>query len=195
MITEIGILGGTFNPIHNGHLIIAKKALEQLNLAKVYFVPSYNPPHKSDKHMVSYEHRIKMTALALQGKSRFDYSLLDYTPGKKSYTKNLIIKFQEKFPLDELVFIIGADNIPQLKTWRNYRWILDNVKIVAIQRNYSDTYNPVEYEERIRKIVIDPVDISSEEIRRKIREGESIKGLVPKDVAGYIKKYKLYENN
>lgn len=195
MSNKTGIFGGTFNPVHKGHIEVAGLALDRIGLNKIYFVPSYNPPHKNKHHIVSYDHRLKMLSLALQNDSRFDFSLLDYTPGEKSYTKNLIIRFREKYPQDSLFLIIGTDNIPQLKTWHDYKWILDNIKIIAIQRNYEDTGDPVDYHDRIQKIVIDPVDISSKGIRQRIKEGKSIAGLVPDPVIEYIKKYNLYEND
>jgi nicotinate-nucleotide adenylyltransferase len=195
MADKIGILGGTFNPVHNGHLTIALSVKEALGLNLVYLVPSSNPPHKNS-NLLPYQIRRKMLEIAIEPYPHLQISDLDYTPGRKSYTKHLIQAFREEHPLSKLFFLIGADNIPQLASWFDHQWLLDNVNIVAVNRpgNEIEEYRNLDYFPKLTVIDAKPVDISSAEIRRRLADGKNIDHLVPAEVARFIVSKNLYRN-
>jgi nicotinate-nucleotide adenylyltransferase len=192
---KLGILGGTFNPVHNGHLAIAKAVYKSLELDRVYLVPAFNPPHKGDEKIIDYEERFKLLELATESYPYLKVSRLDHTPGSVSYTKHLIERLKEKYPAASFYFIIGADNIPQISRWYDYKWLLDNVTFVAVPRGDFEIvdYWNLDYIEKIQSVDMESVDISSRMIRQKLARGEDISGLVPPVVAEYIHKHNLYE--
>lgn len=192
--SEIAILGGTFNPVHNGHIQIALYVLSKLSPDAVFLIPSGNPPHKEGKCCVSFIHRFNMVKLAADQHRNLIVSDIDNVPGEKSYTKNLIKSLWNRFPKTQLTYIIGEDNIPLLKTWYDYRWILDNVSIVAVKRALSGTYENVTYREKIRILDMCPVDISSEDIRERVAAGKDISPFVPERVKDYIIHHNLYRS-
>ena len=192
---RIGILGGTFNPVHNGHLSVALNLVIKLSLDLFYLVPSSNPPHKV-KDILPFEIRKNMLELAIESHPYLRISDLDHTHDKKSYTKHLIERFRKDFTQDELFFIIGADNIPQLSNWYDYRWLLDNINIVAVNRPGQDlsNYSHLEYFKKLTIVETSPVDVSSADIRKKLANNDAISGLVPPAVEEFIKKNHLYFN-
>ncbi len=192
---NIGVLGGTFDPIHYGHLAVAVESAKQVPLDRVYFAPSSNPPHKLPDQITAFFHRMIMVELAVDNYPHFYPSKLDYTSNKKSFTKHLIKKNQQQFPNDNVFLIIGADNITQLTTWYDYRWLLENVNIVAVNRKTNTDLTKVDYLERIRIINIEPVEISSSLIRERVFTGNDISDLVPLEVSEYIKTHGLYQSS
>ena len=186
---RLGILGGTFNPVHNGHLAIADTAYYNLHLDRVLLVPAYDPPHKAEEMIIPFEERIKMVGLAVEEFEYMEVSDLDHTPGEKSYTKHLIQRMSEHFPDTEFYFIIGEDNIPEIASWFDYEWLLQNVKFVAVTRKKIslDDYRLVPYLEKIIFLEMEPVDISSSLLRDKIARDEDITGFLPDNVRDYIR--------
>jgi nicotinate-nucleotide adenylyltransferase len=191
---KLGILGGTFNPVHNGHLAIAEAVYNSLQLDKIYMVPAYNPPHKENEKIIDFEERVRLLELATVTYPYLEVSRLDHTPGSVSYTKHLIERLKEKYPDASFYFIIGADIIPQLSSWYDYKWLLDNVTFVALPRGDFEIvdYWNLDYIEKIQSIDMDPVNISSRMIRQKLARDEDISALVPSVVAEYIKQNNLY---
>lgn len=191
---KIGILGGTFNPVHNGHLAVAETVHSSLDLDKVLLVPSSNPPHKEDEHLLPYEERMHLLELAIVSHPFMEISSLDYTPNEKSYTKNLIKRLREEYPGATFYFIIGADNISQITGWYDHRWLLDNITFVAVTREgYDENSLPVlDYLERIIFVYMEPVNISSSMLRDMLKTGKDISPFIPTPVRDYIIKHHLY---
>jgi len=189
---NIGIVGGTFNPVHNGHIAIALYSLERIPLDYIYLVPSSNPPHKNYSSLASFSHRVEMIKLAINNYPRLLCSELDYTGNDKSYSKYLIQRFKQQLPEAVLYFIIGTDNIPMLHTWFDYEWILNNVKIVAVNRKTAGKYRNLPWSDMISFLDMPPVDISSSELRKMIARGGSINASIPPAVSEYIFNKKLY---
>jgi len=185
---RIGILGGTFNPIHLGHLVLAQQVKDILGLYKVVFVPVFMPPHKEIIDEVSVEDRYKMVELAISGNENFDVSSMEIEAGGKSYTISTLEKFKSRYPQDELFFIAGSDSLRE--DWKDFSKILDLVKFVIVNRpNYSIDSN---IDKRINIIDINPIDISSSQIRSLIERKKSVRYLLPDKVIQYIDKNSLY---
>jgi pyruvate,orthophosphate dikinase len=193
---NIGVLGGAFDPVHYGHLKIAEFCKEKLKLDKVLFVPSGNPPHK--KPVASYQHRVKMLELALKDYSagwRILAELEKPSRIKHSYTIDTLKKLKKIYPHASVFFIIGEDNVPEIKGWHNYKNLFDYATFVVLRRPGVIQRSPnwrIEYKDKIRFIDSPKIDIASSDIRKKLSLGEKIDGLLPKVVADYIKKNKLY---
>ncbi len=189
---KIAILGGSFNPVHSGHIIIAREVYKKIRPSKFFFVPTSSHPLKTDTLFLSYEKRCALLKKALKDYPEFEISYLDKTEKKPSYTYYLVKKFQKLFPKSEIFFVIGKDIIGELHLWYKYQWLLDNIKFVVITRN---TDNPAEKPEFYNKLIfikIKPIDISSTMIREKIKKGEPITNLVPKSIEKeVIKDYSL----
>lgn len=198
----IGIMGGTFDPIHYGHLVTAEAARTEFNLDKVYFVPSGHPPHKNLEQVTKPEHRYLMTVLSICTNPSFEGSRLEIKRPGKSYAYDTVKSFKNAFPQNELYFITGADAIKEILTWHRVDEILDMCNFVAATRPgycLEDLKKeelkalPLEYLERILTLEVPAMAISSTDIRRRVREDKSIKYLLPEAVEQYIYKYKLYK--
>lgn len=187
---RIGILGGTFNPIHIGHLILAEEARQILRLDKVVFVPCYSPPHKSSKGLIEARHRLQMVKMTTAPHPSFEVSDIEIKAGGKSYTHETIQKLKEVFPGGRLFLIVGSDAIEELPNWKNFKKILELARIIIAQRpEFPVDSKPV----WARIIRIPRVAISSSDIRQRIKKGSSIRYLVPEAVERYIQKNKLYK--
>ncbi len=187
---KIGILGGTFNPIHIGHLILGEEACRILNLDRLIFVPAYLPPHKEERDLIDAEDRYKMVTLAIKGNPSFEVSKSEIKKKGKSYSIQTIREFKDRFGKKaELFLITGSDVLEELSMWKEIDKIfkLSNF-IVANRPGYPTKEVPPE----IRLISIIAINLSSSGIRERIREGKSIRYLVPENVWRYIVKKKLY---
>lgn len=189
-MTKIGILGGTFNPVHLGHLVMAEAARDQLELDRVYFVPSFLPPHKTSVNVVSHKHRLEMVRLALKGNKSFYCSDIEIKRKGKSYTIDTIKQFQNKFGAKEkFYFLLGEDGCEGLAKWKNINELKKLVNFVVVSRpgvSKRKTAIPV------KLVNIPGLDVSSSHIRHLIKTRHSIKYLVPKAVEKYIKEKKLF---
>ena len=186
---KIGILGGTFNPIHIGHLILAEEAREKLKLDKIIFVPAYLPPHKENSEIMDARHRYRMVKLAIKTNRYFLVSGIEIKRDGRSYTIDTLKEFKKIYPGDELYFIIGSDLLKYLEDWKDLDEIIKMVKFIAATRpGYPLEKIPV----YIATIPIRAVDISGFEIRKAISENKSFRYLVPEAVFNYINKCKLY---
>jgi nicotinate-nucleotide adenylyltransferase len=191
-LPRIGILGGTFDPPHNGHIAIAKAALSECELQKVLFIPAKYPPHKPVDKVTPERDRVQMLELAIKDYSEFEMSDIELKREGPSYTIDTLQEIKKLYSGVEIIFIIGADNILEIESWYRPDEILQAATVVAFNRPGFDLRG--KYESKIKMLKMSPVDISSSEIRDKIRANESIKDLVPAAVREYIEKNSLYKN-
>ncbi|HZJ76071.1 MAG TPA: nicotinate-nucleotide adenylyltransferase [Oscillospiraceae bacterium] len=198
---KIGIVGGTFDPVHYGHLFIAQTALDELNLNKVLFIPTGKPPHKREKLITEAYRRIDMLKLAIEGNPKFDISTTEIVREKTSYTIDTIKELQQYYnKKTKFYFIVGSDAFIKIEAWKEYKNLLGLTKFVVMARQiFKDQLLDEkikllteEYNADITRLEIPILDISSTDIRRRIREGRSIKYLLPGDVEAYIFNYGLY---
>jgi len=189
-MTRIGILGGTFNPIHIGHLTIAQMVREQIKLDKVLFIPSNLPPHKSRKHMVSAKDRYHMVRLAIRDNPHFEISDFEIKKEGKSYSIDTVSYFRDLFERGtKFFFIVGSDLLPTLHTWRQINEIQKIVSFVAVHRpGFKGKKSKV----KVKLITIPGLQTSSSYVRQRIISGKTVKYLVPDNVAQYITAKKLY---
>lgn len=187
---KIGILGGTFNPIHIGHLILAEEAREKLGLKKIIFVPTFLPPHKDNSNIAPASDRLTMIKLAIEGNKYFIVSDLEIKRNGRSYTIDTIKEFKEKFGSDDLYFIIGSDLLKYLEEWKDLNEIIKIVKFIAATRPGYPLEKIPSY---INTLPIRAVDVSAFEIRECVKENKSFRYLLPERVYNYIKKRGLYK--
>ena len=187
---KIGILGGTFNPVHIGHLILAEEAREKLGLDKIIFIPANLPPHKDNVNIANPQSRLKMLKLAIKGNKYFVVSDIEIKREGRSYTIDTIKVFKQKYAQDELYFIIGSDLLTYLDEWKDLDKIMSMVKFIAATRPGYPLENIPAY---IKTLSIRAVDISGFSVRQCVREGKSFRYLVPEAVYDYINKNRLYK--
>ncbi len=191
---KIAIMGGTFNPIHYGHLISAEQVRDGIGYDKILFVPSARPPHKSQPNMLSAEHRYQMVRLATTDNPNFEVSRIELDREGPSYTIQTIEILRNSYDIStELSWIIGADSLIEYKIWKDFNGVLEQCTMIVTTRpNYDLQLVPSEIRNRVRTYRITGIDISATEIRKRIRNSLSIQYLVPDSVAEYIKEHKLY---
>lgn len=198
---KTGIFGGTFNPIHNGHLIVAESVREQFGLDRVLFMPSGQPPHKRDSEVIDPEHRFEMVRLAVESNPFFEASRMEIDRSGFTYTVNTLQELRAQCGDEtEFYFIIGADVVPELVTWKDFRQVFRLCEFIAVLRPGFDREAfmgeigriSADYGAVIHTVGARLVDISSTEIRGRRMAGESIKYLVPDGVMEYIYKEGLY---
>lgn len=189
-MSRIGILGGTFDPPHNGHLALATAAIRELRLIRVIFIPARFPPHKPAEDVSSEGDRVAMLKLAIDVDSRFEVSKIELERDGPSFTVDTLARLKIDNPGDDFFFLIGSDNVSEMETWRKPEEILKLVRVAAVVRpGYSIRGK---FADLIEKFEMDAVDISSTDIRERVRSGEPIAGLVPGPVEDYIKSKGLY---
>jgi len=198
---RIGISGGTFDPIHYGHLIIAEEIRETMGLEKVIFIPSGNPPHKKNIKVTEAIHRYNMVKLATASNPYFEVASIEIEREGYSYTIDTLKQLKQIYGRDTTFFFItGADVIPELVTWRSFENLFTLCEFVAVLRpGFEKEFllEKIEYYKRNYNAIIHVVDapligISSTIIRKRIKQGKSIKYLVPESVEDYIRKNALY---
>ncbi len=187
---RIAILGGTFNPIHVGHLTIAEMVREEFGLDKVIFVPCDLPPHKNSKGVITARERLQMIRLAIKDNPYFEASDFEIKRGGKSYSIDTVRFFKDQYPKGtKIFFIIGGDHLATLHTWKRIEEVIRIVSFVAV---YRPGFQEKESKIRVKSIVIPGVHTSSSHIRERIRRGKSVKYLVPENVIRYIEKKNIY---
>ena len=198
MPRTIGLLGGTFNPIHEGHLSIAREALRLFALDAVWFIPCAVPPHKPVHDLASNEDRLAMLRLAIAGEPRFEALDVEFNRPGKSYTLDTVRALRALHPGDAFTFIVGADTLPELSTWHRPLELLPLVRIVSLARpgyvpDAAAIRLPPPWPERLLADLRtgEPLDVSSREIRAKIAAGQPV-SLVPDSVLRYIEEHNLY---
>lgn len=197
---KIGIMGGTFDPIHIGHLVTADAVRIEYRLDKVLFIPAGNPPHKQDSQVTPALHRYIMTAMATYSNPFFFVSAIEMERPGPSYTIDTIRKLHEQYGGQaKMYFITGADAVGDLPTWNNIDQLLDLCDFVATTRpGCVDAIDDVishlgpKGEERIHRLTTPELEISSTDIRERVKKGLSIKYIVPESVENYIMKERLY---
>ena len=197
---KLGIMGGSFDPIHLGHLHAAELARTEFNLEDVIFVTAYCPPHKSMDDLAPARHRVAMVELAIKGNSFFKSSRIEFERGCYSYAGDTINAFKETYGKEwQIYFITGLDAILTLINWdkaRTYPGICNFIAIVRTGYDVNKTKHaiPDEFRSYISILEAPEVPISSTQIRELIKRNESINGLVPIDVEEYINRYSLYRD-
>lgn len=213
-ISKIGLLGGTFDPVHFGHLQLAEAALRECSLDQVFFVPAASPPHKDETTVTSFAHRVAMLEIVSAKSSYFACSAIEGQLPTPSYTFDTLHALGDFFPEDaDLFFIIGVDAFLDIKTWKSYREILRLVNIVIAQRNgfrkaqLVDFLKTIGYagqdkcwqgddgQKKIFLLEAQPGNFSSTLIRKKIKEGILPEGDIPERVIEYIYKHQLYQED
>lgn len=196
---KLGIFGGSFNPVHNGHIYLLKSLKEKLGLSKVLVMPSSVPPHKDILEKVPDGKRIDMLKKALAGIEDVEISLFEIENGGKSYTYFTLEEMKRLYPESEIYFLVGSDMFLSLDSWFNYPKIMDMAVFCAVPREKEDRARLKEKQKyfsllgyRTEVLDIEPLDISSSLIREKIKSGEKLDGLLPKSVEEYIRDNKLY---
>ncbi|SRR5581483_4227558 len=183
---RIGIYGGTFDPIHVGHLILARDAIEYLELNRVIFIPNTISPHKQHRTTAPANVRAEMVAAAIEHEPDFEMDDSELKRGGTSYTIDTVLLLKERFPDSDLFLLIGEDNLRELHTWRRIEELKLLSQFVVLNRSEEKTPHPfITLQRRI--------DISATEIRERIARGASIRYLVPDKVLAIIEREKLYQ--
>jgi len=202
MAKKVGILGGTFNPVHLGHIILAYDAMEHFRLDELLFLPCSSPPHKQARNMALAGHRLAMLKAAVRPEPRFKVLSLEIERGGKSYSVDTLKALKAERPSDRFFFVIGADMLLELHTWKNVYELLELCEFVTMDRPGSSLKSlrrgglklHAPWPGRLRKNIFKGhrVDISSSEIRKRVAKGRPFRHLVPPAVERYILANKLY---
>jgi nicotinate-nucleotide adenylyltransferase len=213
---RIGIFGGTFDPIHCGHVKAAESVQSVFSFDKILFIPSYIPPHKESEDVASAAHRLKMVELALSSFDRFSPSSIEIDAKGMSYSIVTLNRIKKMFPQTEIFFLLGVDAFLEIETWKDYEDVLEQCSFIVMSRPgyrldeargaLSKKYNqrmveisgPIQrdrqmfFSPKIYLLPIHTLDISSSEVRERVGKNQSIEGLVPENVENYIKERRLY---
>lgn len=197
---KIGIMGGTFNPIHHGHLILSEYIRTRAGLDKIIFIPTGMPPHKNNEDLLDSRTRLKMVELAIDNNPYFICSDIEVTRTKLTYTIDTLQELKNLYKDCQLYMIIGADTLLSLYTWKDYSKVLSLVNFIVADRlglNTNDVLEEIQmlnnrFKADIISINSPVIDISSTVIRNSVKKGLSIKYLVPEVVEAYILKKNLY---
>jgi nicotinate-nucleotide adenylyltransferase len=184
-VKKIGIYGGTFDPIHHGHLILAREALETLGLAKVIFVPARVSPQKQHAPGASAEIRLSMLQAGVAGESHFGVDDCELRRPPPSYTIDTIEQIQQREGECDLYCFVGEDNVPSLPSWHRFNDLNKMVRFVILDRSGTEALHGYPVVQR-------KIDISASEIRKRVACGRSIRYLVPPEVEGIIRRHNLY---
>ena len=197
---KVGIMGGTFDPIHIGHLILGENAYLQFGLDKVVFMPSGNPPHKKDREGGTDLQRMDMVKLAIASNTHFEISDIEMNEEGYTYTYRTLERLVKEHPDTEYYFIIGADSLFYFDSWKNPQRIADACTLVVATRNHTSDEKLDEkiefvrklFNAKIEKLDTENIDCSSSQIRSWIKEGHTVKYYVPDTVINYIHTYHVY---
>ncbi|MBN1620963.1 MAG: nicotinate (nicotinamide) nucleotide adenylyltransferase [Endomicrobiales bacterium] len=189
---RIGLFGGSFNPVHNGHISLALASKKELKLKKVIFIPAALPPHKKTVCLAPKKHRLNMIKIALKKHAFFEISRFELKRKRSTYTYQTVQYFIKKYPKKELFLIIGSDSLRELNTWKKPEFLLKKCSIVVGKRGKIPVSTPLIGNRRILRIKESIPPVSSSYIRYQAGNKRSIRGLVPKNVERYILKNSLY---
>ena len=210
---KIGLFGGTFDPVHHGHLAVGRAALRQLGFATLYFIPASSPPHKPDQLITPFAHRVAMLRLAVLGEPRFVVSDIEGLRSGPSYTIDTLLQFRRNLgPEADFYFIIGLDAFADLTSWKRYEELLRRTSFVVIARPshgcrtvaqvVAESFPDYQQEargiwgrqgsNRIYALEMEPVPVSSSMIRARLRRGEAIDDLSPAGVVDYLQRNRLF---
>ena len=197
---RIGIMGGTFDPVHMVHLTLAENAYHSFGLDEVLMLPNGDPPHKTDKIITPAVHRLAMLQLAVEGIPYFRISDMEIRRKWYSYSSVTLEELKKAHPDTDYYFIMGADSLFQIETWHEPAVIMADCVILAAMRNHTPDdvfkkqmdYLEAKYHADIRFLNIPDLALSSSEIRHRVREHQSIRFMVPEGVREYIEEHQLY---
>ncbi|MEX0717813.1 MAG: nicotinate-nucleotide adenylyltransferase [Planctomycetaceae bacterium] len=197
---RIGLFGGTFDPVHYGHLLLAEQCREQCELDEVWFLPSGNPPHKRGEGISPGKARAEMLEFAVAGLPEFRVDRMELERAGTTFTVDTLEELHRQDASRALFFLIGADSLADLPTWREPRRVAELATIVAVNRGDRPLPDPAalaatlgeSLASRIRFVTMPGIDLSSTDIRRRVRAGESIRFMMPRAVEAYIREHGLY---
>ena len=199
---KVGIMGGTFDPVHNGHLMLGEQAYKEYSLKEVWYMPSGHPPHKKSRNVTEPAMRLAMTKLAMKAHEGFVCSDFEVKRTGYTYTAQTLRLLHEAYPEHSFYFIIGADSLYEIESWYEPDQVLAQAVILTAQREYEAAdrsmdrqiaYLASKYGADIRTLHCGEMDISSAELRRMVAMGQSITDYVPEEVAAYISAHGLYQ--
>lgn len=198
---RVGIFGGTFDPVHMGHLILAEQCRDQAALDEVWFVPSAHPPHKADKAVTRFEQRCEMIELATAGHPAFRVERVERELPPPSYTSETLAELRRRHPDHEFFLLMGSDGLPDLPGWHEPRRVVEQASLVVVPRpgvmlwtaeRLATALEVDAAEVRLRFVACPMIEIASRELRRAVADGLSIRYLVPRAVEEYVRDRKLY---
>ncbi len=196
---RLGVLGGTFDPVHRGHLALACAARDELGLEQVLFVPAGQPWRKTGQEIGANEDRLAMLRLALEGDPSFQIATLELERSGPSYTADTLEALAAQRRGDEMYFIVGQDALMDLPNWVRPERILELARLAVARRPEVSAEALEEAQrrvpglrERVFRLKMPPVEVSATEIRERVRRGQPIRGMVPAAVEGYIREHRLY---
>lgn len=198
---KIGIMGGTFDPIHNGHLHLGLQAYSEYDLDFVWYMPAGQPPHKKDHKVTEAVHRCNMTRLAIEEHPEFVFSDFEVSRDGNTYTAQTMELLTSDYPQHEFYFIIGADSLYELEKWYDPGLVMRYATLLVAGREYQKAHKTIDqqiaylrdkYQADILRLHCTEVDISSEEIRDMLTRGKDVLKYVPKPVLNYIRENSLY---
>jgi len=193
---RVGLLGGTFDPIHNGHLIAAQAAKESANLDEVWFIPTNTPPHKPAAGATANK-RQEMVETAIQGNPHFKVEDLELLREGTSYTVDTVSAIQEQNPEVMFYWIVGSDMVKDLPNWRRIEDLTEQISFIGLERPdqpNDDSELPNFIRRRLLRAHMPPIGISSTDLRRRIKDGSSIRYMLPETVLEIIRRDGLYES-
>lgn len=200
-MARVGVLGGTFDPIHLGHLAAGEDVAWQLGLDLVLFVPNRHPPHKEGQSVSAVENRVAMTELAVADNPRFRVSRVEVERSGPSYTLDTLRELEQRHPGDEIYFLVGCDALDQLHSWHEPDRLLEEFSIAVMQRPSVTAVNWERVEsrfprirEQIQLIDIAELEISGQDVRRRVGSGRPIRYYVLPAVSRYIEEHRLYRS-
>jgi len=200
---RIGVFGGSFDPIHFGHLILAEQCREQAKLDEVWFIPAARPPHKLDQPPSPFEQRLRMLHLALDGQAGFRVDELEAERPGPSYTADTLDELHRRHPGNSWWLLIGSDTLPDLPQWYQPQRIVARAGLIVMERPGWPVMETEELKARLKlpdvvlrieRVNVPLVELASKDIRRRLRNGSSIRFMVPREVEDYLHKHKLYES-
>ena len=186
---KIGLMGGTFDPPHIGHLLIAEQAKEQLRLDAVWFLPANVPPHKA-ANVTSAAQRLQLVEAAVQANDAFSVSTIEFERQEKSYTLETVLELKKRYPTDEFVFLLGADSLASLETWYQAERLFKAIQFGAVARPGSRYLIPSGAQ--VTAVDLPLLEVSSTDIRKRVARGKSIRYFVPETVRQLIEEWGLY---
>ena len=199
---RVGVLGGTFDPIHMGHLVMAEQCHEQIPLDQVWFMVSAAPPHKRDREISPFDKRVEMAQLAIAGNRAFQVNEMEKNRPGPSYTADTLRELHRQFPQTEFCWIVGSDCLPDLPHWHEPLTVISLAKVVVVARPGWPVWSAEQMRAELNlaretplqmQVVSVPLlDISSRDLRHRVAEGRSIRYFVPPAVLAYIQDKKLY---
>jgi nicotinate-nucleotide adenylyltransferase len=200
---QIGIFGGTFDPVHLGHLIIAEQAREQAQLDRVWFVPSARPPHKLEKPITAFDRRVDMLQLAIVGQANFHVETCEKDRPGPSFTVDTLAELRQAQPNHEYFLILGADCLPDLHIWKEPKRILELATLLVASRPGWTAWTAEQLEAslgltetskvRLQSIDIPLIEISSRDLRQRAAERRSLLYMTPRAVEVYIREKRIYD--